>query len=226
MKFYNRADAGLRLGEFVAACIHEPTLVFATPLGGVPVAAEAARILRAPLDVVMAGDVSIPPLGVVGALALGASPVPDRAILRGISVGPTGMNGAVERVRASLSELLPRLRGDRPLPDPAGRTVIIVDEGLETGYRALAAVRMLHAHGAARIVVAAPVCSPVAEERLAPAVDELVYLSCPEDYGTTRSYYENFDPVTIADAVALLSHAKDCGADLYGGAEIDGLPAA
>jgi predicted phosphoribosyltransferase len=215
MKFRNRVDAGEQLGEFLATCTHEPRLVLAIPLGGIPVAAEIARILRAPLDVVLVGDVRVAPDGPVGAVALGAPPVFGGPMVE-------GSDKAARAVHEALSDLLPRLRGDRPLPNPNGRTVIIVDEGLETGYRALAAARMLRAHGATRVVVAAPVCSPAAEERLAGAVDELVYLECPEDFGTTQSYYEDFAPVTEAEGMVLLSVAGG-GADVYGGAEIDGL---
>lgn len=215
MRFQNRADAGEQLGEFLSCCVREPALVLAIPLGGIPVASEIARILRAPLDVVLAGDVRLPPDDqVVGGVALGAPPVLARMMLLGLHASHRPIDVAVADARAQLGQIEARLGAGWPPPDLGTRTVIVVDEGLETGFRALAAVRALRMLGATRIIVAAPVCSPAAEGRLTLEGVEVIYLECPEDFTTTASHYEEFTPVGELSARACLAAPYMDGAEV------------
>jgi predicted phosphoribosyltransferase len=146
----------------------------------------------------------------------------DRALLRRIHASHQSIAEAVAATRERLAELLHRLRGDRPLPDLTRRAAIIVDDGPETGYRALAAARMLRKHDGLQIIVAVPVCSPVAEQRIG-LETEVVYLECPADFATTAGHYEDFTPVSRDEAVALLGQAHSFAGDLYGAAEINGI---
>jgi putative phosphoribosyl transferase len=179
-------------------------------------------MLAAPLDVVLAAEVQVPPPHgvVVGGLALGGSPVLDPARLRQIQAPHHAIESAIDGAHRVLSDLLPRLRGDRPLPELSRRSLIVVDDGLETGYRALAAARMLRAHGAATLIIAAPVCSRVAQEWLDTDGVELVCLAGPQDGRATASHYERFAPISDAEAICLLAGVSK--AELYGEAEIDG----
>ena len=200
-RFRDRAAAGRLLAERVRALGLDDPLVLALPRGGVPVAYEVALALDAPLDVIVARKVGAPGHAEygIGAVAEGGGVVvSDDAWLAG-----GGWERLVAAERAELERRVRRYRGDRPLPDVAGRDVVLVDDGLATGVTAEAALAALRDKGPRRLVLAVPVTSRQAAARLA-ALAEVTYVSAPEPFRAVGEWYETFGQTTDEEVLALL----------------------
>ncbi|WP_340560026.1 phosphoribosyltransferase [Streptomyces sp. GSL17-111] len=212
-RFRDHRDAGRRLAGRLSAWaaghgVTEP-VVLALPRGGVPVAAEVAEELGAPLDVVVVRKIGAPghaEMG-VGAIAGDGEPLFDGRTLELLGLTPESMAPVVARERAELRrrEELYR-RGGGP-PDVAGRTVIVVDDGLATGVTARAALRHLRTLGPARLVLAVPVCAPQAAGPVGREADDLVCLRRPPSFRAVGQWYEEFAQVTDEEVLAELRHA-------------------
>jgi putative phosphoribosyl transferase len=205
--FADRAAAGVALAqEMLLRQLHPPVLVLALPRGGVPIAHEIARVLDAPLDVMLVRKVGMPgqPELAIGAVASGDIVVHDHSIER---IYP-GIAEAFERVAAEeRRELLRREAVYRAGLGPLrleGKTVILVDDGLATGSTMLAAVRAARAGGATHIVVAAPVASPQAELLVGAEADELLILQTPAVLFAIGEWYERFEQLEDEEVCQLL----------------------
>ena len=162
--FRDRREAGVALGAALLGLTGDEPIVLALPRGGVPVGYEIARALHAPLDVLLVRKVGAPgnpELG-MGAVAEGGVRVLDRDTIRALMISAEELDRSVERATAELAGQLQRYRGGRPAIELAGRTAIVVDDGLATGGTASAALRAVRARGARRVVLAVPVGSPQA----------------------------------------------------------------
>jgi predicted phosphoribosyltransferase len=183
--FSDRTAAGIELaGALRHLAGTADLLVLGLPRGGVPVAAEVARALGAPLDVFVVAKIGLPGQVelAVGALASGGARVLNEPVIRAAHISAAALDGLVAATAAKLDSLERRYRGARLAPVVAGRPVILVDDGLATGSTMRVAIEALRALGAARLVVAVPV-APVATARaLAGLVDELVCLVLPEPF--------------------------------------------
>ena len=167
-RFRNRTDAGRRLAEKLAAYANRPdVLVLALPRGGVPVGFEVARALGAPLDVFLVRKLGVPGYEelAMGAVATGGVRVLNDEIVRGLGISEHEIDAAAARELQELARRQRLYRGDRPLPDIAGRTVILVDDGLATGATMRAAIQALRHQQPARIIVAVPTASPTPVRR-------------------------------------------------------------
>ncbi|GAA2435501.1 phosphoribosyltransferase [Streptomyces macrosporus] len=210
MRFHDRREAGRRLAEPLRALrlageLENP-LVLALPRGGVPVADEIARVLHAPLDVLVARKIGAPfnpELG-VGAIAGEGPPLFDRQSLAMLGLTAEGLAPQVERERAELRRREELYRGGRSAPDVHDRTVILVDDGLATGVTARAALRAVHALGPARVVLAVPVASPQAAAALEPETDRLVCLSRPSSFQGVGQWYTDFTQVGDDEVITTL----------------------
>ena len=209
--FADRAAAGAALaGEMQQRPLRAPVLVLALPRGGVPVAYEVARVLDAPLDVMLVRKVGMPgqPELAIGAVASGDIVVRDPTIEQEVP----GIAEAFDRIAAGeRRELLRREQVYRAGLEPLaleGKTVVLVDDGLATGSTMLAAVRAARAGRAATIVVAAPVASPQAVELLAPEADAIVILQIPALLFAIGEWYERFEQLEDDEVCRLLEQHR------------------
>ncbi|MEU4541323.1 phosphoribosyltransferase [Streptosporangium sp. NPDC023825] len=208
--FVDRRDAGMRLaGRLRGFAGAENVVVVGLPRGGVPVAFEVARALRAPLDVIVVRKLGVPfqPEVGFGALGEGGVRVVDRDIVRRANLTQEEMTMVEEREWAELLRRGRRLRGERAPVDLAGRTVIVVDDGIATGGTARAACQVVRARGASRVVLAVPVGAPETIESLREVADEVVCLRAPEFLYAIGAWYRDFSQTTDDQVVELLGRA-------------------
>ncbi|HEY7359782.1 MAG TPA: phosphoribosyltransferase [Streptosporangiaceae bacterium] len=209
MPFLDRSDAGRRLANRMLQLRGEDVVVLALPRGGVPVAAEVARALGAPLDVIVVRKLGVP---VQPELGMGAIGEGDVRIINPEVVAITHVTdaeiAAVEgRERAELDRRARRFRGDRPRTPLAGRTAIIIDDGIATGSTARAACQVARAQGAARVVLAVPVAPPSACSALAADADEVICLETPGHFLAIGEWYQDFSQTSDREVVSLLQRA-------------------
>lgn len=209
MQFRDRADAGRQLAALLVDREHVDPLVLGLPRGGVPVAAEIARALGVPVGVFVARKVGAPgreELG-VGAVAEGSDALVVSDAARHVGLSAARLEEGAARERQELRRRVARYRGDRPLPDPAGRDVVLVDDGLATGVTAEAALRALRARGPRRLTLAVPVGARDAVDRLGAVADEVVCPLVPRTFVAVGAWYDDFEQVTDDEVVAFLERA-------------------
>jgi predicted phosphoribosyltransferase len=222
--FADRTDAGRALARALEA--HRggtDTLVLGLPRGGVPVACEIARALALPLDVLVVRKLGLPwqPELAMGAIASGGALVLNDEVVRHLGGRMHEFEAVRAREQAELERRERKYRGDRPPLDIRGRTGILVDDGLATGATMQAAVRALRALGAARVVVAVPVASPEARDRIAAVADEVVCLAAPMFFSAVGQWYADFGQTEDAEVQDLLARAHATlgrSGDVAGGA--------
>ncbi len=204
--FKDRSDAGRRLAEQLEPFRDEQPVVVGIPRGGVPVAAEVARALGAPLDVAVVRKVGAPqnPEFAIGALAEGGVHVLSQQAVRATGLSDVALRTLIEGVERELDERIERYRGAREPVEIAGRTAILVDDGLATGRSALAAVISLRKRGARRVILAVPVAAPTSVEALRAEADEVVCVEMPADLWAVGLWYEDFSPTSDEEVAALL----------------------
>jgi len=204
--FADRADAGRRLGEHLAGLGFRDPVVLGLPRGGVPVAAEVAKALDAPLDVVVVRKLGLPswPEVAMGAIGEGGVRRVDQDLVRRARLSPDDVAAVERRETAVLDDRLARLRRGRAALDLTGHTAIIVDDGIATGATASVAVEAARRRGADRVVVAVPVGSADAAQRVAGA-DEVLCLAQPPDFTAVGMHYRDFTPTTDEEVAALLA---------------------
>lgn len=177
------------------------------PRGGVPVAAEVARVLGAPLDVVVARKLGAPanPEYGIGAIAEQGAYVLSEQAVRRLGIAQAQLEGIVANATDEMRSLTERLRAGREPLAVEGRTAILVDDGLATGRTAHAAALCLKRRGAGKVVLAVPVAARPSVAELADGVDEVVCVYMPEDLWAIGLWYEDFKPTSEDEAMALLA---------------------
>jgi len=208
MKFASRQDAGRRLGKYLRECGVTADLILGLPRGGVVVAAEVARELELPLDVLVVRKIGHP---LQREFAVGALAEPDILIFDELSLSEIPvMRSQLEEV---LAEETARLREYRTRfrhtasPSLNGKSVLLVDDGLATGATVEAAVVSAWRQKAKHVIVAVPVASTSAVKKLKSSADKVVALAVDSDFGAVGQYYENFTQTSDDEVVALLSCA-------------------
>jgi len=203
MLFIDRTDSGRRLVDRLTHLKGPEVVVVGLPRGGVPVAYEVAMALGAPLDVIVVRKLGVPfqpELG-MGAVGEGGVRVINDEVVRMAGVSPEELTATEARERAEVNRRASRFRGARPPVTLAGRTVVVVDDGIATGSTARAACQVARAAGATRVVLAVPVAPPGWERSFAGEADELVALETPGDFFAIGQYYRDFSQ-TPDDVVA------------------------
>ncbi len=206
--FPDRATAGRQLAEGVAALALPDPLVLALPRGGVAVAAPVAARLGAPLDVLLVRKIGAPGFRefAVGAVVEGPAPI---VVLDDTACARAGADRAyideqVDEATAEIARRRARYAGGRRVAAVAGRSVVVVDDGIATGATMRAALRALRMGGAARVVVAVPVAPADTVAALRPLVDEVVCLSQPPAFRAVGLHYADFHQMEDDEVVALL----------------------
>ena len=212
MNFRDRRDAGQRLaGELERYAGRPDVVVLALPRGGVPVAYEVARRLRAPLDVFVVRKLGVPGHEelAMGAIASGGVRVLNDEVVNALKLTEAEIADIETLERAELERRERLYRGDRPPLDVRGRTVILVDDGLATGASMRAAVAALRRLSPARIVIAVPVAEPSTCDSLTEEADDVVCAVTPVPFVAVGLWYHDFSQTTDEEVRALLERAEE-----------------
>lgn len=201
--FLNRQDAGRQLAKIVSHYQEEDTIVFALPRGGIPVGVEVARELGAPLQLIITRKIGHPNHSeyAIGAVSEHGKPIYNQAEIRRVS------KKWLEDEETRLREEIKRRRQAYDIPHTStdsleGKTAIIVDDGIATGYTMLAAIDDVKVRRPTKIVVAIPVVPDSLAEKLETLVDEVIALDRTQYYlGAVGAYYSNFDQLSDEDVL-------------------------
>jgi len=209
--FPNRLEAGRQLAQKLEKYAgRDDVIVLGLPRGGVPVANEVARRLRAPLDVFIVRKLGVPGFEelAAGAIASGGVRVLNEDVMRAIPHADQTIETVTARETAELQRREQIYREDRAPPELRDRIAILVDDGLATGATMRAAVKALRQREAAKIVVAVPVGPPDTCHEIEEQADETICLSTPEFFQAVGQYYDDFSQTTDEDVRELLARGS------------------
>ena len=207
--FDDRVDAGRRLAERLESLRGQDIVVLGLPRGGVPVAFEVAKALQAPLDVLVVRKLGVPfqPELAFGAIGEGGVRVINDSVVREADLSEEEMTAVEAEQRVEVARRSECFRGGREPFPLAGRTAVIVDDGVATGATAKAACQVARARGASRVVLAVPIGADDTVERFAGYADEVVCLQTPAFFYAVGQGYRNFTQTSDDEVVALLDRA-------------------
>lgn len=210
VRFRDRRDAGRRLAAALRSEVGPDVLVLGLARGGVPVAYEVARKLRAPLDVLVVRKLGLPGHEelAMGAIGPGGARVLNEEVVRLTHVTPAVIDHVAAREQREAERRERTYRRGRARADVRGRHVVVVDDGLATGASMRAAIASLRQQGVRRITVAVPVGSPGACEDLRDDADEVLCLATPEWLFAIGPFYEDFSPTSDEEVSELLSRGQ------------------
>jgi predicted phosphoribosyltransferase len=208
MMFIDRRDAGRQLAAAVKERFGDAkdVIVLGLPRGGVVVAEEVARLLQCPLDLVVVRKIGAPGVEelAIGAVGETGAPVLNERLIDSAGVSSKYLAGAIDAARQEVRRRVEAYRPG-PRPDVHDKTVVLVDDGIATGYTVEAAIATLRGWQAARIVLAVPVAPPQAVARFRGLVEDLVVLTAPPELWAVGQFYEDFAQVSDAEVKAILS---------------------
>ncbi|HLN15987.1 MAG TPA: alpha/beta family hydrolase [Acidimicrobiales bacterium] len=209
MIFQDRADAGRQVAERLGHLCGNDVVVLGLPRGGVPVAFEVAKALGAPLDVIVVRKLGVPfqPELAMGAIGEDGVRITNEVVVRGAGIGPEAFGEVEQRERAELERRVRLLRRGRARVSLEGRTAVVVDDGIATGSTARAACLVARAHGAAAVVLAAPVGAQRSITELEAVADEVVCVETPVSFFAIGEWYDDFRPTTDEEVVRLLERS-------------------
>jgi erythromycin esterase-like protein/predicted phosphoribosyltransferase len=210
-RFRDRTEGGRLLAERLGDCAgRDDVVVLGLPRGGIPVAYELAQQLDLPLDAFVVRKLGVPGHEelAIGAIATGGTRVVNKKLIEHLRLEPEAIEAIDARERRELERRERAYRGDRPPPDVAGRTVILVDDGLATGSTMMAALQAVRADDPAKVVVAVPVADPDVCELLGTAADEVVCALTPRPLRAVGRWYEDFSPTSDDEVRDLLARAR------------------
>ena len=209
--FTDRRDAGRLLAELVADLNLADPVVYALPRGGVPVALEVARRLHAPLDLILVRKLGAPgfPEVAMGAVVDGenAQTIVNEDVFAETGADAAGLGRARRRELAEIERRRTVYLGDRARVSPAGRVVVIVDDGLATGATAKAALAAVKRQGAARTVLAVPVAPDDVVDEMRRLADDVVVVQIPEQFWAIGQFHVDFHQLSDDETVTLLKEA-------------------
>lgn len=207
-RFSNRQDAGRQLASCLGEYANRPGVtVLGLPRGGVPVAAQVAASLHAPLDVLVVRKLGVPgqPELAMGAIAEGGAQVRHHDLIADIGLSTREVDHAVAVQQIELERRVHLYRGDRARLPLRGRTVVLVDDGLATGATMEAAIASVRGHDPREVIVAVPVGAADTCRRLRAQADAVVCPRCPGHFGAVGQWYDDFAQTTDDEVTALLT---------------------
>lgn len=206
INFSNRAEAGRMLALALKSLAQENPIIIALPRGGVPVAGEIARDLSSQLDFLAVKKIGAPgnPEFALGAISEDGEPLLSEDLITRFRIDRDDVLKTARQKAEEVREQVKRFRAVAPSIDVRGRTVILVDDGLATGSTMEAAVRMVRKKGAAKVIVAVPVASTDAYDRIGRIADKVVSLLTPPIFYAVGAFYDDFQQVTDEAAVEIL----------------------
>lgn len=206
--FLDRHDAGVQLGRRLMAWRGTDVVVLGLPRGGLPVAAEVARALGAPLDVIVVRKLGVPwqPELAMGAVGEEGVRVLNDDVLQQTDVPAAEVEAVTAQARSMVEQRALQYRGSRPRISLEGRTALIVDDGIATGATARAACQVARAHGAGHVVLAVPVAPQGWQRGFVGVADEYVAVEEPPDFFAVGAHYRDFSPTSDDEVVACLAH--------------------
>lgn len=209
MPFVDRTDAGRKLAKALASYKGQKPIVMALPRGGVPVAAKIAEALNAPLDLILVRKIGVPfqPELAMGAVVDGAAPltVRNEEVITLADISEQEFAAARDRELAEIERRRKLYLGDRPHPELAAHTVIVVDDGIATGATTRAALQAMRQCSPSKLVLAVPVAPTDTLRKLSGEADDLVCLEDYEHFGAIGLFYSDFRQVSDAEVIELLA---------------------
>ena len=209
MSFQDRADAGRQLARALAAYKGQQPVVLALPRGGVSVAAEVAAALDAPLDVILVRKIGVPfqPELAMGAVVEGDEPlvVRNEAVIRHAGIGEAAFQAVCDSELAEIERRRQRYLGGRERIEVAGRSAIVIDDGIATGATMRAALRATRLRKPKKLILAVPVAPTDSLAVMRREADEIVCLEAHPDLGAIGYYYSDFRAVPDEVVIALLA---------------------
>jgi len=214
MPFANRTDAGRQLAQALARYKNRGVVVLALPRGGVPVAAEVAAVLNAPLDLILVRKIGVPmqPELAMGAVVDGSSPllVRNEEVIALAGVDETDFKAVCDAELAEIERRRQRYLGGRERIDVAGRIAIVIDDGIATGATTRAALRATRARQPKKLILAVPVAPTESLAAMQEEADEVVCLEDYESFGAIGFYYSDFRQTSdqqVIDTLARFAQA-------------------
>ena len=212
LTFKNRSQAGQRLAKSLMKYANRnEVIVLGLPRGGVPVAYEVAKQLRAPLDVLVVRKLGVPGHEelAMGAIATGGVQVVHHAVIRALGISHHALEAEASVQMKELRRREEAYRGHTGTPEIKGRIVILVDDGIATGSTIRAAVQALRQQNPKKIIIAVPIAAPDSCIELESQVDELIALVKPDDFCSVGQWYQDFAQTTDAEVKLLLASSTD-----------------
>ena len=202
MIFLNRNEAGELLALELAAYTYADAVVLALPRGGVPLGYIIAKKLGLPLDIILIKKIGYPgqPEYAVGAVSL-----ESEIINADLNIPTDYLKEQIDQIRHELKLRYQRYQGARKPVNLTGKTVILVDDGIATGYTMLAAAQLVRQADPARVIVAVPVASPRVLQKISPLADDIICLSAPPHFQAVGQFYHDFSEVSHDEVIRLLS---------------------
>ena len=209
MPFIDRTDAGRQLAKALARYKAQRPVVLALPRGGVPVAAEVATALDAPLDLILVRKIGVPfqPELAMGAVVDGGKPiiVRNEDVISLTGVSEQEFNANCDQQLAEIERRRKLYLGDRPHSQIAGQTVIVVDDGIATGATTRAALQAIRMRKPSKLVLAIPVAPTATLKELRGEADDIVCLEDYEEFGAIGLFYSDFRQVSDTEVIEILA---------------------
>lgn len=214
--FLNRGDAGEKLSHALEKYKNDDLVVIGIPRGGVVVAAQVAKALNAPLDVIIPRKIGAPhnPEVAIGAVTQDGTVIKDEVMVEILGISDNQIQDLASQVEQEISRRVNIYRGGRPGIEMSHKTIIVVDDGVATGYTVKAALQSVRRAGARRLVLAVPVAPADTAAVLNQLVDDFVCLHTPEIFYAVGQFYHNFDQTTDEEVIELLAEANDRNTNL------------
>lgn len=203
--FWDRLDAGAQLAKKLRKYKNEPGIILAVPRGGVPVAYAVARELTFPLGLMLVKKIGHPSNK---EYAIGAVSLTDEMVIPHTDVSQEYIDDEIKKIRERLKSLYPKFSDGEEPKDLSGKTVIVIDDGIATGNTLLVTVMMLKKKNPKKIIIATPVASSTAVQKLSREIDEVISILVPECFYGVGAFYEDFSEVTDTEVIYYLEKIK------------------